>query len=303
MGALAAAAMLVMPTTALAGPSDLLPDLRMARPNEWHLTVENTSQGSRRLLRFSARIINVGDGPIIVRGRRSCATSACPHMTLEQRIKRTNGKARTVASEGVGKYSGDGHDHWHVMRFERYMMIPLDLPPETVLESTRGAKIGFCFLDTNPWDRSLPGAPQYPVFPESGCGRYSSTRIRMGISVGWADRYYYSLPRQYFDTTGLPDGRYLICNTADASSHWLEKNEDNNDSWAIVRLSSGPNRVTVVDPGRRTSCESQLPPPPPETETWDLDFAESEPVFMSAEVRASCLIEDRRRASVASVGS
>src|SRR3712207_7454373 len=112
----------------------------------------------------------------------------------------------------------DGHDHWHVQRFERYLLIPLD-PEDQGIENTRGSKIGFCFLDTNPWDRSLPGAPQSPKFFESGCGRASSTRLRFGISVGWADRYGYYLPKQYFDTTGLPYGDYLVCNTADASGH------------------------------------------------------------------------------------
>ena len=63
------------------------------------------------------------------------------------------------------KYAGDGHDHWHVRRILSYH-----------LWSTRGtsrdAKIGFCFFDTNRRNTSLPGAPKLRKYHQkSGAAR------------------------------------------------------------------------------------------------------------------------------------
>ena len=42
------------------------------------------------------------------------------------------------------KYSGDGHDHWHVQEMMRYDMWGGG-------GTLRGAKVGFCFLDCDPY--------------------------------------------------------------------------------------------------------------------------------------------------------
>ena len=283
---LIATAALLAPAGASAGVTDKLPDLRMAKPNEFHLT----SEGGRRLLRFSARIINTGDGPIIITGRRDPGSL---RMRLAQRILQSDGSTRRQASTGFGRWGGDGHSHWHVQKFERYDIIPLDrgAGPDRV----RGSKVGFCFLDTNAWDRSLPGAPQNPVFDISGCGdSRADTRIRVGVSVGWADRYGYYLPRQYFDTTGLPAGRYLICNTADSEEEWLETREGNNQSWVRINFRPGMSdpdqRVRILDAGR-SACATQLPSPPATTGTWFLDWPEQAPIYFDSSAEVLCVID------------
>jgi hypothetical protein len=284
---LLAAGTVLWPAGASAAPRDLLPDLRMAPPNEWRLSFE----GGRRLLRFSAVIVNVGDGPIIVHGRRACASvTACPTMDLVQRIKRSDGSTRRVQSDAIGRWGGDGHAHFHVQKFERYDMIPLD--PAAGIDQVRGSKVGFCFLDTDPWNRSLPGAPQGRVFEISGCrSRRDAMTMRVGISVGWADRYGWYLPRQYVDTTGLEYGSYLICNTADANEDWLEVSETNNQSWAKIDLRRGAqgDRVQLLDHGRG-ACQKQLPPPPEQTGTWFLDWPEARPMYFDASARIVCTI-------------
>ncbi len=61
-------AALLLPAGVAAGsPDDLLPDLRMARPSEIRL---DTDGDGRRLLRFSALIVNTGQRPLVVRGKR-----------------------------------------------------------------------------------------------------------------------------------------------------------------------------------------------------------------------------------------
>ena len=47
-------------------------------------------------------------------------------------------------------YAGDGHAHWHVQEMVRY-----DLWGGQ--GTFRGAKAGFCFLDSDPYNNDLPG--------------------------------------------------------------------------------------------------------------------------------------------------
>jgi hypothetical protein len=254
---------MLLPVGVMAGSSgDLLPDLRMAKPSDIRLTTGTTKDGpDRRLLRFSALILNVGQGPLVVKGKRDCATSACPKMRTAQRIKQADGTWRGVATDRAGRFDvGDGHNHWHTMRFQGYELFQMDPPPEAPAGPLLGAKTGFCFFDTNGHRLDLPGAPQRRVFSESGCGRSGSTSFRMGISVGWGDMYDWSLPRQWIDTTGIDDGRYLLCSTANAEGDWLETNTANNQAWAEIRLLQN-DTVQVLRRGR-SACSSQLAAPP-----------------------------------------
>lgn len=255
---------MLLPADVLAGaPADLLPDLRMARPSDVQLTYGSTGAGpGRRLLRFSALLTNIGQGPLVVRGKRDCSSSACPKMRTVQRIKQTDGTWRGVSTDRAARLDvGDGHGHWHVMRVQRYELFQLDPPPEAPSEALRGAKTGFCFFDTSPKRLDLPGAPQQSVFSESGCGGASSTSVRMGLSVGWGDYYGWYLPRQWIDTTGIGYGRYLLCSTANAEGDWLETDGSNNQSWAVIRLSGGQGAesVKVLETGR-SSCSTQITP-------------------------------------------
>ncbi len=254
----------LVPTTDGAGVRNLLPDLRMAKPRSLRIQMATTEDGeNRRLLRFSGIIINLGEGPLVVKGSRACATSACPSMTTLQRIKRTDGTWRKVASVATAEYDvGDGHSHWHVLNVERYELHQID-PPPAAPEPLRGAKVGFCFFDTQAWKLSLPRAPQSPVYHVSGCGSPGSTRLKMGVSVGWADVYPWSIARQWIDTTDLPLGRYLLCNIADPDNEWRETDNTNNESWALIELyqEAGVDKVRPLSTGR-SSCAAQLPPPP-----------------------------------------
>jgi hypothetical protein len=222
--------LLVLASIVLAAPvgaaTDKLPDLAMARLRA--VQIENTADG-RRLLRFSAVIVNIGVGTFELRAQRSSTTSA---WSGQQVIFDDAGGSRTVATTAQFIYGGDGHNHWHVKDLETYELVRSD---NGVLVGT-GAKSGFCFFDNYQYKLTLPGAPQSAVYNRTGCGKQTSLSLKTGLSVGWGDIYTYRLPDQYIDITGLAPGRYRLWATADPGNWFQESNNANNATWADLQL-------------------------------------------------------------------
>jgi hypothetical protein len=227
---------MLAPAGRASAASDRLPDLAMAKLQN---IVTDQADG-RRLLRFSAIIVNVGSGPMEVRSQRPNTSSS---WSSQQVIYDDAGGSRTVATRGPVEliYGGDGHNHWHVKDVERYSLVP---SPSGAGAERIGQKAGFCFFDNYQYKLSLPGAPQAAQYPRTVCGNRFSKTLRHGLSVGWGDKYQWSLPDQYIDTTGLPDGNYRLSATADQANVFLESNDANNSTWAELRIDA--NGVTVL---------------------------------------------------------
>ena len=224
---------LVAPTGRASAASDRLPDLAMAKLQR--LTTDNT--GGRRLLRFTARIVNIGAGPLEIRSQRPTTSSG---WSSQQVIYDDAGGSRSVDTPSVELiYGGDGHNHWHVKDLERYRLVPLSGSGERI-----GSKAGFCFFDNYQYKLWLPNAPQEAQYLRSACGTLNSRTLRHGLSVGWGDTYPWSLPDQYIDTTGLPNGNYRLWATADQADRFLESNNANNSTWVDLRIDA--NGVTVL---------------------------------------------------------
>lgn len=269
------AALAAVPGSVAAGGSpDRLPDLRMKKLDEFRL--QKLSDG-RRLLRFSSVILNLGEGPFEVVGERECAGSGCPEtMATRQKVTRADGTERPVPSEALMKYDvGDGHRHWHILKIEKYELIPISVSGGAPAVRT-GNKVGFCFFDNVAHRLSLPNAPQSRQFFEYTCGVSSSTKASMGLSVGWGDLYPWDFARQWIDATGLPSGRYLVCATADPDDYYLELNDVNNSVWTEIRLTS--TGMTVLREGR-SSCEAQIPLA---ARGVNVDYAQGEAIYGSA---------------------
>jgi hypothetical protein len=125
----------------------------------------------------------------------------------------------------------------------------------------RGVKTGFCFFDTTPYRLGLPGAPQASYYKATWCGTRNSLTNRVGVSVGWGDRYPYNFSRQWIDVTGVPAGDYMVRATVDQQNYYLESDQLDNCVWARVRIPAsgtalsvlatgndcGPSSVTAVD--------------------------------------------------------
>jgi hypothetical protein len=292
-------AALSWPSSALAGSSEQLPDLRMAKATN----VLIDEDAGRYLLRFDALIENRGAGPFIVRGARDCASlSSCPEMTARQVVKMSDGSFRPQPVTGHARYDvGDGHNHWHVMDVETYELFPADLPP-TPDNGYRGSKVGFCFFDTTAVDLSLPNSPDRRIFHESGCGRSDTLSIRVGLSVGWGDSYPWYLPRQWVNVTDVADGEYVLCSTADGLGQWRETREGNNQSWARLRLATkadgsadGKRRTVATIARGKGACANQLPAAPAETvaaaSTRRAGLERPTPIFVDGLRAVACRIE------------
>lgn len=219
--------------------SDAMPDLGMARVTDVRL---NKTSDGRNLLRFSTTIVNVGAGPFEVLGTWSVADQ---RWNVSQQIADTSGGRRSVATNAVLVFGGDGHGHWHVKDLFAAELIRLDNGSKVGTI----AKLGFCFWDNIDYRRTLPGFPRSPVYDSSGCGVATSTQVTMGLSVGWGDRYSYFLPDQYIDITNLTPGRYRLNVVADANGLFVESSEANNGTWVDLQIKSkGPPRILGYGP-------------------------------------------------------
>jgi hypothetical protein len=175
---------LLVPGGRASAASDRLPDLAMAKLR--HIGTKTID--GRRLLRFSAIIVNVGDGPFELRSRRTTTRS---RWSTRQVIHDDAGGSRSVATPSVRLvYAGDGHNHWHVKDLEQYRLVPLASPAGSRI----GHKVGFCFFDNYQYRLALADAPQDPVYGHRACGRRNSVGLRTGLSVGGGDIYHRSLP-------------------------------------------------------------------------------------------------------------
>lgn len=205
------------------------------------LLVAKDDQGNEAL-RFSATIANIGDGPLIIRGRR--AFSWNERWSVVQWFDEADG---TQSGSAIGAnlvFGGHGHEHWHLKFGASYRLFSED---GRVLASQ--TKAGFCFFDQVAYRLELPAAPGAGVFAKTGCGNDASTSVSMGMSVGWSDPYFWQLADQSVNISGIPDGRYRLTAEADPDGWLRETNDDNNGTWVVFDLktpSDGLRTVTVV---------------------------------------------------------
>jgi hypothetical protein len=230
------------PPPPLAAPVDpRYPDMGMAPLSS---ILVGQDDAGRVYLRFSATLVNVGSGPLLVTAHRDLPFA--DDWRVVQRIEDGTGgySERPIGARLV--YGGDGHDHWHIVGAEAHQL-------ETLEGNIVGGlvKSGFCYFDNVDYRSTLPGAPSAAVHASTECGGRFDRDIAMGISVGWGDEYQWFLLDQTIEITGVPDGRYRLRAIADPADHIEESDETNNDTWTVVDLSTvgGVHQVDVVEQG------------------------------------------------------
>jgi len=223
-------------TPAHAASAERLPDLKMLKPSNFY--IQNT--GTEKRLRFQTIIHNAGVGKFDVRMSRPDTSTT--RMTVKQRIYRADGTYRSIdVPKTYGFYAGDGHNHWHLHRLQRFTIRPVKADGSLGSVRGLGAKTGFCFFDNTKVNLSLPYAPQRPSY--TGCGTASTLKVRMGLSVGWGDKYSATTAYQWIKINGLRDGKYRVYVYADFNNRFLEANETNNKAFVTVRIAGNTVRV------------------------------------------------------------
>ena len=213
------------------GADDLLPNLVQAVPDELSGRTGGTVVAPRFFLGFESAAANLGDGPLIVLGRRGSVEE--PQMTLRQQIQRSDGSARTVPLRAKLTYvrSAD-HSHWHVRGFMRY-----ELRTPDGARVVRDRKTGFCLGDRYRVERALPGRSQTARYSERcGKGAPRLKRIREGISIGWGDNYSAHLEGQELEVTSLAAGRYVLVHRVNASRDLRETDFGDNAASMAIEL-------------------------------------------------------------------
>lgn len=270
-----------LPVAQVAGASDKLPDLKVAPMSGFR--IERTASG-RRLLRFNGMMLNMGRGPFEIRGRR--ASTRKPWI-VDQVIYRTGGGTRRIRTKATLRYAGDGHDHFHVRRILSYHLW-------STQGTTRDAKIGFCFFDTNARDLKLAGAPKSRRYVQSSCGHRGSLHTKNGLSVGWGDLYPAKFAFQWIDVTGLPAGTYTIRAAIDLYSQFKESSETNNCKWARVSFKSSGSQVKVLASG--STCVNDHDTTPYDA---DIDWAYAAGIAAGCDADMFCTYDPVTRGQLA----
>jgi hypothetical protein len=220
-------------TAATGAPDDRLPDLVMLPLQSIHVGYE----GEKKVLRFTADVINDGDGPMQVTGVRPSTTD--PDLRVSQDILQADGEWRSVETDAVMRYETvDGHDHFHFQEFQRYR-----LRPEDSSEWRASRKEGWCLRD----DGSLRGVPSRYSDEDYYCGEDEEnelTELTQGMSEGWVDSYDWYLEGQFIELEGLRlPGNFCLEAEADPNRFLSEKDPDNNMTSTLVHITESDASV------------------------------------------------------------
>jgi hypothetical protein len=208
-----------------ADAADVLPDLvaLASEDDGWMYgwSLDTTELPGRRLLRLTTATGNLGDGAMEIYGGAALPGG---QQEVYQRIYDDMGGSRSRLA-GTFTYH-PGHGHTHFDDFAQYHLREVTAGNGVGDIVVSGDKTSFCLLDSV---EIVPGPD--PINPYDTC-----TPTRQGISPGWADIYHKSLPDQWIDITGVPDGSYWLEVVTDPDNHMLESNESNNAERILVEL-------------------------------------------------------------------
>jgi hypothetical protein len=211
----------------------LLPDLAQEAPSR--LVVTHAGRGARVTWRlgFRSGVRNVGDGPLIIAGRRPARDERT--MSADQVIVRDGAPMEVVPRAGRLRYvRSPDHEHWHLLGFDRY---ELRRPGSRGLV-VEDRKSGFCLGDRYPvTDLDVGARAPAPAYT-SRCGleRPGLLGIREGISVGYGDDYAANLEGQWLPLDGLRPGRYVLVHRVNGDGRLRESSYANNVASMLLRL-------------------------------------------------------------------
>lgn len=221
------------PGNGLFPPDDANPPLEVAGQHPLSCGVDETvDEGTSRCLRFSFGLANVGDGTFDVRSNGDRSGNVFPMTQCVQQAAPALPVARP-AGQGVF-HTTHGHFHYHNIIFHQLYLVT-DRTNGAMVQVGDGKKLGYSPADQGigEWSRFV----QAPAGSSGGFGNCApGTSNRLGMSSGWGDAYRYQRPGNFVDFTAGGDGYYVVQTTADPENVVLESNENDNTSYAYLRI-------------------------------------------------------------------
>jgi len=282
--------------TSTPAPVQLLPDLDQQTPNG--LTIARSGGKSPQYsLGFQSAVRNIGGGPLIIMGRRT--STRAPTMRARQLINRSDGKQQAVRTSSRLRYAVSAtHQHWHLLRFDRYQLRPAGRRKVVV----RDQKTGFCLGDRyRSQSVAVPAAPSAPVYT-GGCGLRERNRLGVteGISPGYGDNYLPHLEGQSLPLSGLPAGRYVLIHRANADRALRESDYGNNSASLLLELrweARGPTVSVLASCPDTDRCDE--PPAPRLTAPTARPVVPVRPSGSNAPAAKNCVLADEARVQAA----
>jgi hypothetical protein len=197
--------------------------------------VASDSPTPMRCLRFETHAANAGAGALELHHHTN---EIAPTRSVVQRVYYSDG---TYRDRPAGTYElHAAHAHFHYTDFAVTSLWRstargrrLDSAPVR-----QGRKAGFCLQDVYAYKQAKParyGVSPTSCYPADVSASGEVSQIS-GISPGWVDLYDLTLPHQYVEITGVPDGYYLLQIELDPAHRLRESSTKDNSVWQLIRL-------------------------------------------------------------------
>jgi hypothetical protein len=188
-------------------------------------TIDTTLIDNKVLYRFVGALPNIGVGALEIRE----VTLPDAVQDVYQRIYQSEGGLAEVL---IGSFSGAASvppRHLWLPGIAQYNLRAVTAGNGVGPIVSSHDKTSMAVVDSQDYDKSLPGAPQLRVYD-------NVADPILGISIGWADVYGLNLPGQWVEATGLADGQYWLEVIADPYDRIEESNETNNTTRILVSM-------------------------------------------------------------------
>jgi len=216
-------------------PNDLLPDIVPLPARDVRLV---TRPDGALMLLFSTTYYNqgLGNAELIADPAKKGIKSDHERAVL-QRIYRKDG---TYRDKEVGTFLWhQEHLHYHFSDFITYDLEAVDAPLSIDL-SGQSVKATYCLRDVSRVDMPLENRKEEADYKICG-------KERQGISVGWADSYFYNFPGQALNISDLKTGTYRLTFIANPDNKLEEMRYQNNRSSIVFKLDMENKTVEVLE--------------------------------------------------------
>lgn len=241
---------------------DLMPNAQVTLNNM--VEVAFTPKAGHGLLQFAFETMNVGYGPLEMRGsgRWSCSgkpvkdSQECPdgsmsRQDMEQVIYGLRNNMFVQQKQSVGSIAYDrrpGHEHFHFDDYVRYALLKkVEGEPDPAKWHIigEGSKASFCIWDLGWCRNDLKNCADQrgktyrsDQLPNYGLGAYRGCDAHLqGLAVGGTDLYGENYEGQSLELPkGLPNGNYWLWIVIDPANKLRESNKANNALLLPIQL-------------------------------------------------------------------